>query len=47
LSGLRPYLEATGHELIVTSDKDGPGSEFDRHLTDAEVVISQPSGPPT
>jgi formate dehydrogenase len=43
--GLRSYLEAAGHELIVTSDKDGPDSEFDRHLADAEVVISQPFWP--
>src|SRR6201993_3431218 len=25
---LRPYIEAAGHELVVTSDKDGPDSEF-------------------
>jgi formate dehydrogenase len=43
--GLRPYLEAAGHELVVTSDKDGPDSEFERHLADAEVVISQPFWP--
>jgi len=43
--GLRPYLEAAGHELIVTADKDGPDSEFERHLADAEVVISQPFWP--
>ncbi|HZO07350.1 MAG TPA: NAD-dependent formate dehydrogenase [Solirubrobacterales bacterium] len=43
--GLRPYLEAQGHELIVTSDKDGPGSEFEKHLADAEIVISQPFWP--
>jgi formate dehydrogenase len=43
--GLRPYLEAAGHELVVTSDKDGPDSEFERHLADAEVVISQPFFP--
>ena len=43
--GLRPYLEAQGHELIVTSDKDGPDSEFEKHLADAEVVISQPFFP--
>src|ERR1700761_804508 len=41
----RSYLEAAGHELIVTSDKDGPDSEFERHLADAEVVISQPFWP--
>jgi formate dehydrogenase len=43
--GLRPYLEALGHELIVTSDKEGANSEFDRHLAEAEVVISQPFWP--
>lgn len=43
--GLRNYLEAAGHELVVTSDKDGGNSEFDRHLPDAEVVISQPFWP--
>ncbi len=40
--GLRRYLENLGHEFIVTSDKDGPDSEFEKHLPDAEVVISQP-----
>ena len=43
--GLRPYLEKLGHELIVTSDKDGPDSEFEKQLADAEVVISQPFWP--
>jgi formate dehydrogenase len=43
--GLRTYLEGLGHELIVTSDKDGPDSEFEKHLPDAEVVISQPFWP--
>ena len=43
--GLRPYLEKLGHELIVTSDKDGSSSEFEKHLSEAEVVISQPFWP--
>jgi formate dehydrogenase len=43
--GLRGYLEGLGHELVVTSDKDGAGSEFDRRLPDADVVISQPFWP--
>lgn len=43
--GLRRYLESQGHTLVVTSDKEGPGSEFDRELTDADVVISQPFWP--
>ena len=43
--GVRPFLEAGGHRLIVTSDKDGPGSEFERALPEADVVISQPFWP--
>jgi formate dehydrogenase len=43
--GLRKYLEANGHKLIVTSDKDGPDSVLERELHDAEVVISQPFWP--
>ena len=43
--GLREYLEQQGHTLVVTSDKDGPGSVFERELVDAEVVISQPFWP--
>mmetsp|Transcript_13865 Transcript_13865/g.15796 ORF Transcript_13865/g.15796 Transcript_13865/m.15796 type:complete len:426 (-) Transcript_13865:111-1388(-) len=43
--GLRKYLEENGHELIVTADKDGENSEFDKHLPDAEIVISQPFYP--
>ncbi len=43
--GLRPYLEGLGHELIVTSDKDGPDSVFERELVDADIVISQPFWP--
>jgi formate dehydrogenase len=43
--GLRKYLEGLGHELIVTSDKEGDNSVFDQHLADAEIVISQPFWP--
>ena len=43
--GLRKFCEDNGHELIVTSDKEGEGSEFERHLPEAEVVISQPFWP--
>jgi formate dehydrogenase len=43
--GLREFLEAGGHELVVTSDKDGPDSVFERELADADVVISQPFWP--
>jgi formate dehydrogenase len=43
--GLRRFLEERGHRLIVTSDKDGPDSEFERMLPEADVVISQPFWP--
>src|SRR5277367_6136413 len=43
--GLRKYLESLGHTFIVTSDKDGPDSVFERELPDADVVISQPFWP--
>ena len=43
--GLRKFLENQGHTLVVTSDKDGPDSVFERELSDAEVVISQPFWP--
>jgi formate dehydrogenase len=43
--GLRRFLEDRGHRLIVTADKDGPDSTFERELPDAEVVISQPFWP--
>jgi formate dehydrogenase len=43
--GLRSFLEASKHRLVVTADKDGPDSVFDRELADTEVVISQPFWP--
>src|SRR6185436_17263312 len=43
--GLRSFLESSGHELIVTSDKDGEESYFEKELVDADIVISQPFWP--
>ena len=43
--GLRKYLESNGHQLVVTSSKDGADSVLDRELPDAEIVISQPFWP--
>jgi formate dehydrogenase len=43
--GLREFLEAAGHRLTVTSDKDGPDSAFERELPGSDVVISQPFWP--
>jgi formate dehydrogenase len=43
--GLRRFLDERGHRLIVTADKDGPDSVFERELPGAEIVISQPFWP--
>jgi formate dehydrogenase len=43
--GLRKFLEDAGHTFIVTSDKEGNKSAFDRELPDADIVISQPFWP--
>jgi formate dehydrogenase len=43
--GLRDFLESAGHTFVVTSDKDGPESAFERELVDADIVISQPFWP--
>jgi formate dehydrogenase len=43
--GLRRFIEDRGHELVVTSDKDGPDSAFEQELPEAEIVISQPFWP--
>jgi len=43
--GLRKFLEDRGHTLVVTDDKDGDDSVFEREIVDADVVISQPFWP--
>lgn len=43
--GLRKFLEDQGHEFVVTVDKDGPDSVFEKELVDADIVISQPFWP--
>ena len=43
--GLRRFLEARGHTLIVTSDKDEPAGVFERELPETDIVISQPFWP--
>jgi formate dehydrogenase len=43
--GLRKFLEGLGHTLVVTSDKEGEDSVFERELPDADIVISQPFWP--
>jgi len=43
--GLQRFLEDGGHQLVITSDKDGRDSVFERELVDADIVISQPFWP--
>ena len=43
--GLRRFLESQGHTFIVTSDKDGADSVFEKELADSDIVISQPFWP--
>ena len=43
--GLKKFLESNGHEYIVTNSKDGDGCEADKHIVDADIVISQPFFP--
>ncbi len=43
--GLAKFLHERGHILVVTSDKDGPDSVFEKELVDADIVISQPFWP--
>ena len=43
--GLRQFLQDLNHTFIVTSDKEGRNSVFEKELYDAEVVISQPFWP--
>jgi formate dehydrogenase len=43
--GLKKFLKGEGHKLVVTADKDGPKSAFEREIVDADIVISQPFWP--
>ncbi|EGO04167.1 hypothetical protein SERLA73DRAFT_128280 [Serpula lacrymans var. lacrymans S7.3] len=43
--GLRPWLQSLGHELIVSDDKEGPSSDFQKHIADAEVLVTTPFHP--
>ena len=40
--GLRDLVEGRGHELVTTSDT---GDELDRHLADAEILVTTPFWP--
>jgi len=43
--GIQEFLESQGHTFIVTDDKEGPDSVFQKELKDADVVISTPFHP--
>ena len=43
--GLRKFLESEGHEFVVTNSKDGKDCEADKHIVNADIVISQPFFP--
>jgi len=43
--GLRSWLESQGHEFIVSDDKEGPDSVFQKNIVDAEVLITTPFHP--
>lgn len=43
--GIADWLKEQGHELVATADKEGEGSEFRKHIVDAEVLITTPFHP--
>ncbi|VDC06974.1 unnamed protein product [Peniophora sp. CBMAI 1063] len=43
--GLVEYLQQNGHEFIVSDSKEGPDSDFQKHIVDAEVLITTPFHP--
>lgn len=43
--GLRKWIEDQGHTLVVTSDKEGPNSTFQREIEDASIIVTTPFHP--
>lgn len=43
--GIEEWLTSQGHEFIVSSSKEGPDSDFQKHIVDAEVLITTPFHP--
>jgi len=43
--GIKDWLESQGHEVFITSDKDGENSAAEKYLPEANIVISQPFWP--
>jgi len=43
--GMADWLKEQGHEFIVTADKEGPNSVFQKNLPDTEILITTPFHP--
>ena len=43
--GLRKFLEDRGHTYVVTDDKEGANSQFEKELPDADVVSATCTSP--
>ncbi|WVR05794.1 hypothetical protein IAU60_002819 [Kwoniella sp. DSM 27419] len=43
--GIADWVKQQGHELIVTDDKEGPDSVFQKELPDTEILITTPFHP--
>ncbi|GAA6040056.1 hypothetical protein JCM8097_004758 [Rhodosporidiobolus ruineniae] len=43
--GLREFGQQRGLDIVVTDDKEGPNSEFQKHIVDADVLITTPFHP--
>ncbi|OCF32774.1 formate dehydrogenase [Kwoniella heveanensis BCC8398] len=43
--GIADWLQKEGHEFVVTDDKEGPDSVFQKELPDTEILITTPFHP--
>jgi len=43
--GIKEWLTSQGHEYIVSDDKEGPDSVFEKNIVDAEILITTPFHP--
>ncbi|BEJ13125.1 hypothetical protein CspHIS471_0302990 [Cutaneotrichosporon sp. HIS471] len=43
--GIYEWLKDLGHDVVVTDDKEGPNSDFQKHIVDAEILVTTPFHP--
>jgi len=43
--GIEDWVKEQGHTLVVTDDKEGPDSTFEKEIVDAEILITTPFHP--